>query len=76
MHKLEFWSTLPKIGYLAKLDSGGGTWFCLNLVSQNFVTLKERTIPSEEWVGVGWWGKVWRQEKRKEKKLGLGHKIF
>lgn len=76
VHEMEFWSTLPKIGYIAKLDSGGGPWFCLNLVSQNFVTLKEMTIPSEEWVGVGWWGKVWRQEKGKEKKLGLGCKFF
>lgn len=54
VHEMEFWSTLSKIGYIAKLDSGGGPWFCLNLVSQNFVTLKEMTIPSEE----GWSGMV------------------
>lgn len=54
MHEFLFWSSLSNTGYLVKLDSGGGAWFYLNLVSQNLVTPQGRTIPSEEWIGVGW----------------------
>lgn len=54
VHELVFWSPLPNTGYLAKLDSGGGAWFCLNLVSQNLVTPKGGLFPLRrvlEWDG-------------------------